>query len=383
MKHGKWISAAAALVLAVVFYRVYNEMRASEIFRNAVAAYAVSDVAGAERLLLASGNYSKKRKIGEFLYKVQMETAMARLSGGMTAEGSMALERAKMTASEYGLTGELEAAVKRIKLAGGDKSRVNRVMPVDVLLGQSAGQSAGGVEGMILRLVKEVEENKAGISSELSKLRTELLGAVASGSADTGRMFFWNSAIFFILFLSVFALLIWIFSRFLFRREKMFMEAVHLLSHESPSGRKFLMEEKPELAQISVIEAELVSPSDAHAAQGLLNHFMEDSDPLVRANAAKALNKYNSEASYKVLRTMADSGDLAQVCACLSVLGEMVTPEAAEIVGMLAKKNDETVQRLALKQAIKMKKSQLLSVEASAMLSRLIEEARAKTGWVL
>jgi len=140
---------------------------------------------------------------------------------------------------------------------------------------------------------------------------------------------------------------------------------------------------KDRVKGVEIIEAELVEETDTEIAQRLLIPFLEDKDSKVRATAAKALYKYNSNKALQILKDMSKSKDRVTRLNAAWSLGEIGSDLSAEILLDLINDTDYHVKRVVLKflQRI-LKTNKSISPVLSEKISKVITDARIKEGWI-
>jgi len=140
---------------------------------------------------------------------------------------------------------------------------------------------------------------------------------------------------------------------------------------------------KDRVKGVEIIEAELVEETDTEIAQRLLIPFLEDKDSKVRATAAKALYKYNSNKALQILKDMSKSKDRVTRLNAAWSLGEISSDLSAEILLDLINDTDYHVKRVVLKflQRI-LKTNKSISPVLSEKISKVITDARIKEGWI-
>lgn len=115
-------------------------------------------------------------------------------------------------------------------------------------------------------------------------------------------------------------------------------------------GREIVTDINPHIrARADGVELIETTIDDAEIGQRLLNPFLGDKDSRVRANAGKALYKYNKEKAMVVLTEMCKSNDQWMRLSGAWALGEVGSQSAAEILLSLLQDPWEFVRKRAAK----------------------------------
>ena len=120
---------------------------------------------------------------------------------------------------------------------------------------------------------------------------------------------------------------------------------------EKPGGgREIITDINPHIrARADGVELIETTVDDPKVGERLLKPFLEDRDSRVRANAGKALYKYNKEKAMVVLTEMCKSDDQWMRLSGAWALGEIGSQSAAEILLSLLKDSWEFVKKRAVK----------------------------------
>ncbi len=115
-------------------------------------------------------------------------------------------------------------------------------------------------------------------------------------------------------------------------------------------GRQIITDINPHIrARADGVELIESTVDDPKVGERLLKPFLEDRDSRVRANAGKALYKYNKEKAMVVLTEMCKSSDQWMRLSGAWALGEIGSQSAAEILLSLLKDSWEFVRKRAAK----------------------------------
>ena len=115
-------------------------------------------------------------------------------------------------------------------------------------------------------------------------------------------------------------------------------------------GRQIITDINPHIrARADGVELIESTVDDPKVGERLLKPFLEDRDSRVRANAGKALYKYNKEKAMVVLTEMCKSSDQWMRLSGAWALGEIGSQSAAEILLSLLKDSWEFVKKRAVK----------------------------------
>jgi len=100
-----------------------------------------------------------------------------------------------------------------------------------------------------------------------------------------------------------------------------------------PDGAKAFPGSQEKIEDLKVIEAEIVKEqTDPHAAEDVLQAFLQSQDSEIKAEAAKALYKHNPARSLDILEKMESSVDKKKRIYAISALGEISSTEAVKIL---------------------------------------------------
>ncbi|MBI5574683.1 MAG: HEAT repeat domain-containing protein [Elusimicrobia bacterium] len=138
---------------------------------------------------------------------------------------------------------------------------------------------------------------------------------------------------------------------------------------------------------IDVIDAELVSETDVTIGEKLLQPFIEDDDPLVRAKAFQSLWKYNPERAIVIIKTMLQDTDTSQRLNTIDILKGMSSPASVELLlelaGLPETEQNEEIKREVIKTLsdIWQKKEISLPQELSLKVEKFLQETKKK--WVV
>jgi tetratricopeptide (TPR) repeat protein len=149
------------------------------------------------------------------------------------------------------------------------------------------------------------------------------------------------------------------------------------------SAREMISSPNPHIRAkgIEVIEAELVEEDDATqakvVAEKLLQPFLEDADNRVRANAAKALFKYNKKAALETLIKMFLDENKWMKTSAAWALGELPSEEAAGILLQHADDPDEHCKSKVVDSLKKLLDSGVLSSATAERVMKIVKENQA------
>jgi len=136
---------------------------------------------------------------------------------------------------------------------------------------------------------------------------------------------------------------------------------------------------------IDVIDAELVSETDVTIGEKLLQPFLDDDDPLVKAKAFQSLWKYAPARAISNIKTMLHDTDTSQKSHCIEILKGIPSSEAVELLLELGEGETESpeTKREVLKTLsdILQKKEILLSEELKKATEGFLEESKKE--WVM
>lgn len=127
-------------------------------------------------------------------------------------------------------------------------------------------------------------------------------------------------------------------------------ETKKVIVEKPGGGREIITDINPHIrARADGVELIESTVDDPEVGERLLKPFLEDRDSRVRANAGKALYKYNKEKAMVVLTEMCKSSDQWMRLSGAWVLGEIGSQSAAEILLSLLKDSWEFVRKRAAK----------------------------------
>ncbi|MBI4397360.1 MAG: HEAT repeat domain-containing protein [Elusimicrobia bacterium] len=140
---------------------------------------------------------------------------------------------------------------------------------------------------------------------------------------------------------------------------------------------------KKDLSKIETIESELVNELDAEMAERLLAPFFECEDPWVKARAAKAIYRINTEVALGELKSLINDSYKESQMACIWALGELATPDALDILVPFAWDNDKEIQQAVIRCLIQVENRKRVPEETLEKVKGLLAELRTKTDWII
>jgi len=122
---------------------------------------------------------------------------------------------------------------------------------------------------------------------------------------------------------------------------------------QTPMERDIVTDINPEIRQrAKSVEALERTIKDPKMAVRILSPFLKDPDNRVRANACKALYKYDPEGTLAVIKEMAYNESRWMRMSAAWVCGEIATPEVCSILESLIEDSDQKVRARTIKSAI-------------------------------
>ncbi len=125
---------------------------------------------------------------------------------------------------------------------------------------------------------------------------------------------------------------------------------------------------------VEIIEAELIEQKDSELAERILKPFLNDPDNRVRANAVKAIYRYNPEVAMLRLKEMFESQDKWMKVSAAWVAGEIITDETTQFLLKYKDTDDTHLRNRVIKSLIKIKENKGISSTLQKEVSRFLSK---------
>ena len=287
-------------------------------------------------------------------------------------------------------------AEKLLETLGMYLARPTEAPPVEVgLLLQQISQASGGaypereMEARLFQLIRQFQLDQKKVLESLAESQQATAGSLLEEQRNFRRILLGAA-----LFLGAMALFLtaafWLVYQRLFGQKGLVIELLALARRPAHGPENFLAQEAAsqtaltslDFRKIDVIEAELVNETDGATAHRLLQPFLEDEDPWMRARAAKVMYKVNKELALDELRRLADNKSKQVRLYGIWALGELATPETLDILAPSVWHPDKEIQKAAIQCLIKIENKKQAPKEALERVDAILSQLRSKTEWI-
>lgn len=373
-----FIAVAGLAATAIVVALLVSRKAYLDDFNAGVHSYLADDLTAATtNLSRALARRPRSAEVRELLVKVLVEDSLRKYRAGSHPDALRAIQEAKALEPGEQSMMILNSLAGRIAAPSGKAPQDVRSM-LKGLAGSPRAAKTGS-EAQIIDVLRRFEDERGALvsswnrqqeilASSLREERREMRGLVLFASAALGAL------------LTFVAVMMVIAYRKVFGRNGVMAQLLEMRSRlELPAPADMT----GEFRKIDAIEAELVKDSQSGAAQRLLQPYLEEEDPWVKARAAKAVHRFNSKAALGELAPMIQHSSQNSRLAAIWALCELATLDAISALAPTLQSADKPTQQAAIRGLVQIQTKKNADSGALKKVDALLAELRAKNDWVI
>lgn len=371
-------SAAALAAAAIIVALLVSRKAYLDDFNAGVHHYLAADLSAAkERLNRALERRPGSSEVRELLVKVIVEESLRKFKAGAHGDALRSIHEAKALEPGDQSLMILNSLASRMSSPAGKAPQ-----SVSALLKGLAGPPRAaktGLEAQLLDVLRRFEDERGELVASWNRQQEILAASLRAERRELRGIVLFASAALGGLLLFVAGILVAAYRR-VFGRNGVMAQLLELRSRlELPAPADMTNE----FRKIDAIEAELVNDKKPGAAERLLQPYLEEEDPWVKARAAKAVHRFNANAALGELSSMIEHASQNARLAAIWALCELGTLESIGALSPALKSSDKPTQQAAIRGLMQAKSKSNADSGALKKIDALLAQLRADNDLVI